>query len=107
MGRAVLCSEVPAREATVSRIRTSLAAVVLAAGLSTLAAGPAAARAHVGFFIGAGPPVYYAPPPPPPIYYYAPPPARWYYPPPAYYVPAPPLPRPYYAPPPAYRYWPY
>lgn len=107
MGRADLRSEVPAREATVSRIRTGLAAAALAAGLSILAAGPAAARAHVGFFIGAGPPIYYAPPPPPPVYYYAPPPPRWYYPPPAYYVPAPPLPRPYYAPPPAYRYWPY
>jgi hypothetical protein len=101
-------SGAPAREATASRIRTRLATAVLAAGLSTLAAGPAA-RAHFGFFIGAGPPVDYAPPPPPPVYYYyyAPPPPRWYYPPPAYYAPAPPLPRPYFAPPPAYRYWPY
>jgi hypothetical protein len=86
-------------------MRSGIAAAAVAAGISILAAGPTAARASVGFFIGAGPPVYYAPPPPPPPVNHAPSPPRGYYPPPAPY--SPPMPRWYHAPPPAYHYWPY
>ena len=98
------------------RTFSGVAAAVVAAGMMTFAADPAAGRSSVGVFIGAGPSVFYAPPPlplplPPPVFY-APPPYRYYPPPPVYYAPPPPValppvPRFYYAPPPAYRYWPY
>jgi hypothetical protein len=89
--------------------RFGIAAAVIAAGVSIMAPGPAAARGSVGVFIGAGPPVYYAPPPPPPppVYYAPLPPYRYLPPPPPPVYYAPPVPRWYYAPPPAYRYWPY
>ena len=92
------------------RTFSGVAATLIAAGMMTFVADPAAARSSVGVFIGAGPPVFYAPPPPlplPPPVFYAPPPYRYYPPPPVYYAPPPPVPRFYYAPPPAYRYWPY
>jgi hypothetical protein len=101
-------------EAPVPSIRSGIAAAAIAAGISVLAAGPAEARASVGFFIGAGPPVFYAPPPPPPLllppppaYVLPPAPYGYYPPPPPPVFHAPPVPRFYYAPPPAYRYWPY
>jgi hypothetical protein len=112
------CAIHSAQEALMPSIRFHALGAGIAAAVSALASGPAAARGTFGVFIAPGPPVYYAPPPlpplPPPVYfapppppppaYYGPPPYR-YYPPPAYY--GPPVPRWYHAPPPAYRYWPY
>ena len=57
-----LCNSL--EEAPMPSIRFHVLGAAVAAGVSALAAGPAAARGSVGVFIGAGPPVYYAPPPP-------------------------------------------